>query len=276
MIASSEFEEHLAGQSREFGLALIHGLECFLTLRRKKAIELLAVGLMRPFVGRHDPGPEEFARIERELIAELRLALGERPLTVEPCTGPVSAGELAVDEGDHAALARRGREIVGRNQGIDRRFHECRLGRRQREQRLRHRRGCLGRCGGGGRDRSSGCGPRAQQKVATWNWILVVRHGHLPIVSDQHRPRRAPSLSLNAPPPGVLNDNRLRELHRRREGEALILSMTRHRRSARLQPGSRPFALITGSAAGDVRNLIKSRAAVPCLALALTPAPMTM
>ena len=37
-----------------------------------------------------------------------------------------------------------------------------------------------------------------------------------------------------------------------------------------------PFALITGKAAGAVRNPIRSLAALPCLAAAPTPATMTM
>ena len=42
---------------------------------------------------------------------------------------PHAAGELAVDEDRDAAVGAAGRQVVGRDQPIDRRFDECRLGR---------------------------------------------------------------------------------------------------------------------------------------------------
>ena len=77
-------------------------------------VEILAVGLAGEFVGGGDAGAEEFARIELELIAELGLGLGERPLAIEPRAAAVGAGELPVDEGRDAAIAAGRRQLVGR------------------------------------------------------------------------------------------------------------------------------------------------------------------
>jgi hypothetical protein len=48
-------------------------------LRLGESVEVFAVGFARPVVGGGNAGAKEFARRERELIAELRLALGNGP-----------------------------------------------------------------------------------------------------------------------------------------------------------------------------------------------------
>ena len=94
-----------------------------------QAIEVLAViGLPRPFVGRFDAGAEELARRERQLIPVLGLAGQERPLPIEPRAVAEGARQLAVDEHRKPHIGARGRQLIGRDQRVDRRLDERRLG----------------------------------------------------------------------------------------------------------------------------------------------------
>src|SRR5262249_28222717 len=90
-------EEHVGGKTRELRLAGFHGLERSLAIGLRQAVEVLAVGLSRPLIGLVNAGTEELARIERELIAELGLALDERTIAIEPRAAAVGAGKLAID-----------------------------------------------------------------------------------------------------------------------------------------------------------------------------------
>jgi hypothetical protein len=98
-------EEHAAGKAGKLRLAGFHRFQRRFAVGVGEAIEILAVGLARPLVGGGDAGAEEFARIERQLIAELGLALGKRPVAIKPRPTAVSPGQLTIDEGSDAALA---------------------------------------------------------------------------------------------------------------------------------------------------------------------------
>src|SRR5262249_37552773 len=127
------FEELLAVELDEGGLAGIELLERCFALLRCEPIELLAIGSARPFVGGGDTGREELARRERQLIALLRLPLSERSAAIHLGAAAPGAGKLPVDERDDAALARRRRELIGRDKRIDCRDQEIQLGCRERE-----------------------------------------------------------------------------------------------------------------------------------------------
>src|SRR6185437_11342823 len=114
-------EEGAAGEAGELGLSCLHGLEGSFPVGRREAVEILAMGLARPLVRRRDAGAEEFAWVERELVAEFGLGFLERPIAVKPGATAVSAGELPVDECGDAALAARRRHIVSRDQRVGRR-----------------------------------------------------------------------------------------------------------------------------------------------------------
>src|SRR5579871_6100568 len=62
-------EELLAVDLGEIGLAGFHGLERYLAVGRRQAVELIAIGPLRPRVRVLDAGRKELARRERELIA---------------------------------------------------------------------------------------------------------------------------------------------------------------------------------------------------------------
>ena len=136
VICSSASKNPRLETPAELGVAVFHRLERSHAIGVGKAVEILAVGLARPIVRRGNAGAEEFARIERQLIAELRLCLGERSVAIKPRACAVSAGKLAVDEGGDAAIAARRRQLVGRDHGIGGRGKERVLGCGQSQQRL--------------------------------------------------------------------------------------------------------------------------------------------
>src|SRR5579871_6888116 len=67
----------------------------------------------------------------------LGLAFEEGPVAVKPRAIAPGAGKLTIDEGDDAAIARRGREIVGGDKRVDRGGEERGFGRGQGKKRLR-------------------------------------------------------------------------------------------------------------------------------------------
>src|SRR5256885_1597213 len=79
---------------------------------------------------------EKSAGGERELVALLRLAFLEGTAAVHLRAAAPGAAELAVDEGRDAALAARGRELVGGDERVDCRNDECRLRRGERDEGL--------------------------------------------------------------------------------------------------------------------------------------------
>src|SRR5262249_20666531 len=101
----------LAVEVGKLRLALFQRFQRLLALLGSEAIEILAQGLARPGVGCRDAGGKEFARRERKLVAIFGLGFAERAGAVHFRAAAPGAGELAVDEGRHAALAarRRGR-----------------------------------------------------------------------------------------------------------------------------------------------------------------------
>src|ERR1700739_2544461 len=68
-------EEHAARRTGELRFAGFHRFERRVTVGGGKAVEILAIGLARPLVRRGNAGPEEFARIERQLVAEFGRSL---------------------------------------------------------------------------------------------------------------------------------------------------------------------------------------------------------
>src|SRR5712692_9265174 len=111
-------EEHGAGEAGERRLPLLHRLQRSFAVLFRQSVEVLAVGLARPLIGGGNAGAEEFPRRERELIAELGLALREWPIAIEPRAAAISARKLAVDESRDPALAAGGRKLVGGNDGV--------------------------------------------------------------------------------------------------------------------------------------------------------------
>ena len=112
-------------------------------------VEILAVGLAGELVGRRDAGAEEFARVQRELIAEFRFGVRERTLAIEPRAAAVSAGKLPVDEDRDAESLPDGDSssagiIVSTASGNERVFR-----RRQRKQGFVGGRRCWCRSGSG-------------------------------------------------------------------------------------------------------------------------------
>jgi hypothetical protein len=132
------------------------------------------------------------------LVAKLRLGLGERTLAVKPRPHAVGAGKLAIDEHRHPACASRWRQFVGRDEGVDGRYHEGVFGRRQGERRFRFgRRGLVGGLPDSRRDltgrQGRGAHHGAFQKVAARNGFIGHRH---PPSTVAARAARRPRFSL--------------------------------------------------------------------------------
>ena len=105
VICSSASKNALLLESAgELRLAGFHRLQGGDAVAVGQTVEILAIGLARPVIRRGDAGAEEFARVERQLIAELGLGLEERPVAIKPRAIAVGAGKLAVDEGGDAAM----------------------------------------------------------------------------------------------------------------------------------------------------------------------------
>jgi hypothetical protein len=145
-------------------------------------IEILAVGLPCPGVGGGNSRGEKFPWRERKLIALLGFAFVEGTGAIHFRAAAPSAPELPVNENRHAALASRGGEFVGGNEGVDGSHDEGRFRCRQCDELVRLRwgsrrcsRGLLrlrgtawGKAGGNG-------GAGAQQEIAACDRITVVR-----------------------------------------------------------------------------------------------------
>src|SRR5262249_56489790 len=106
-------EDLLAVEVGTLRLALLQRFQRLLALLGGEAIEILAQGFARPGIGRRDAGGEEFARRERKLIAVFGLGFAERAGAIHFRAAAPGAGQLAIDERRHAALAARRRERVG-------------------------------------------------------------------------------------------------------------------------------------------------------------------
>src|SRR5207245_6080828 len=75
-------------------------------------------------VGGGNSRSEKFPRCERKLIALLGLAFVERTAPIHFSAAAPGAPELAVNEDRDTALAARGGEFVGGNEGVDDRHDE--------------------------------------------------------------------------------------------------------------------------------------------------------
>src|ERR1700722_1066593 len=215
-------EKRLGVEVGELRLPLIHRLERGVAVGRREPVEILAVGLARPGVGRPDASGEEFARRQRQLVAVLRLALLEWAAAIEPRAVAPSAGELAVDVGKAPAIGAGRRKPIRRNKGIVGGGEERRLGRGEGQidvacwscgggGRCRKRVGrCLRLSGVGGRGQRGcnrcACRARALQEAAPRK--SVVRHVVLPRgrrdgarLRASIRPRRARRKAPTALPP---------------------------------------------------------------------------
>ncbi len=104
-ICSSALKNIVLEKPGKIRFAFVHGLERGDPIVLGQPVEILAIGLAGEFIGGGNPGAEKFAGIEFELVAELRLGLGERALAVETRAAAVGAGELPVDEDRDPAIA---------------------------------------------------------------------------------------------------------------------------------------------------------------------------
>src|SRR5690606_11551234 len=88
-------------------------------------IEAFAVPLPAGAVRRGDTRLEELSGCERQLIAEVRLALLPWAAHVEPCTLSKAAGELPIDEGRKPAINPYRGHYVSRIHRVDHRLDEA-------------------------------------------------------------------------------------------------------------------------------------------------------
>src|SRR5262245_34134901 len=111
-------EELPAIKLSKLGLAGFKRLERVLALLRAEPMEVLAMRLAHPVVGCRNADSHELARRQWQLIAVLGLAFAERPRAIELGATTEAAGELAIDEDDHATVGARGRQFIGRDHGV--------------------------------------------------------------------------------------------------------------------------------------------------------------
>src|SRR5262245_39274873 len=182
--------EEFAGVEIELGFAGFERLERVLALLRAEPMEILAMRLAHPVVGRRDADTDELARRQWQLIAVLGLAFAERAGTIELGARAEAAGELPIDEDDHAAVGAGRRQLIGRNHGVGDSGEEGSLKRAQREigHGLVRRRGCGHRSGSlslalrrepGSNCRAGNAG--SEQELAAWNGVIC--HGDLPVIA---------------------------------------------------------------------------------------------
>src|SRR5262249_10454204 len=102
--SKKRIEEFAAIERAERRLAGFERLERVLALLRVEPMEVLAMRLAHPVVGRCDADADELARRQWQLIAVLGLAFAERPRAIELAAPAEAASQLAINEDDHAAV----------------------------------------------------------------------------------------------------------------------------------------------------------------------------